>query len=217
MLWNIYCLHKLSSFIVSDWDPEFVFTLWKSMCKQLKIKVNLFTAYHLKTDSQTEQVNQNVECDLWMYCNYMQDDWVKWLLMVKFSDNNNVFSVTSLSPFWNLFSQYFKLLKSSQWSFWGLWDLFSQYSLREKRSLSFEESFTDITCQCLIYQFLLVCLKWNTMKYSQMRRILSLLMIAQKHQPHRESYWTCQQRACRELDLTEVQQIISVRGHKLFC
>ena len=100
MLWNIYCLHKLLSFIVSDWDSQFVFTLWKSMCKQLKIKVNLFTAYHSETDSQTEQVNQNIECDLQMYCNYMQDNWVKWLLMMKFSDNNNVFSVTSLSPFY---------------------------------------------------------------------------------------------------------------------
>ena len=30
----------------------------------------------------------------------MQDDWVKWLLIVKFSDNNNIFSVTSLSSFY---------------------------------------------------------------------------------------------------------------------
>ena len=27
MLWNIYCLHKLLSFIVSDWDLQFIFTL----------------------------------------------------------------------------------------------------------------------------------------------------------------------------------------------
>ena len=30
----------------------------------------------------------------------MQDDWAKWLLMMKFSDNNNVFSVISLSSFY---------------------------------------------------------------------------------------------------------------------
>ena len=30
----------------------------------------------------------------------MQDNWVKWLLMMKFSDNNNIFSVTSLSSFY---------------------------------------------------------------------------------------------------------------------
>ena len=64
MLWNIYCLHKLLSFIVSDWDSQFVFTLWKSMYKQLKIKINLFTVYHSETDNQTKQINQNIECDL---------------------------------------------------------------------------------------------------------------------------------------------------------
>ena len=35
-----------------------------------------------------------------MYCNYMQDDWAKWLPMMKFSDNNNVTSVISLLPFY---------------------------------------------------------------------------------------------------------------------
>ena len=30
----------------------------------------------------------------------MQNDWVKWLSMMKFSDNNNAFSVTSLSSFY---------------------------------------------------------------------------------------------------------------------
>ena len=30
----------------------------------------------------------------------MQNDWVKWLSMMKFSDNNNVFSATSLSSFY---------------------------------------------------------------------------------------------------------------------
>ena len=30
----------------------------------------------------------------------MQNDWVKWLSMIKFSDNNNVFSATSFSLFY---------------------------------------------------------------------------------------------------------------------
>ena len=61
MLWNIYYLHELSNFIVSDWGSQFIFTLWQSMCKWLKIKINLFTAYHSETDSQSEQVNQDVK------------------------------------------------------------------------------------------------------------------------------------------------------------
>ena len=35
-----------------------------------------------------------------MYCNYIQDNWVKWLLMMKFSNNNNMFSAISLSSFY---------------------------------------------------------------------------------------------------------------------
>ena len=54
MLWNIYRLHGLPSSIVSDRGPQFVSTLWKSMCKRLKIKANLSTAYHSETDGQTE-------------------------------------------------------------------------------------------------------------------------------------------------------------------
>lgn len=100
MLWNVYCLHDLSSSIVSDQGSQFISTLWKSMCKWLKIKVNLFTAFHSETDSQTEQANQDVEQCLHTYCNYMQDDWAKWLSMIEFSDNNSLFSVTSLSPFY---------------------------------------------------------------------------------------------------------------------
>ena len=65
--------------IVSDRGPQFISTLWKSMCKQLKIKVNLSTAFHPETDGQTEQANQDVERGLHTYCNYMQDDWAKWL------------------------------------------------------------------------------------------------------------------------------------------
>ena len=57
MLWNIYRLHGLFSSIVSDWGPQFIFTLWKSMCKRLKIKANLSTVYYSETDSQTEQAN----------------------------------------------------------------------------------------------------------------------------------------------------------------
>ena len=39
------------------------------------IQVNLSTAFHLKTDDQTEQVNQNVETFLQVYTNENQNDW----------------------------------------------------------------------------------------------------------------------------------------------
>ncbi len=100
MLWNVYQLHDLSSSIVSNQDSQFVSIMWQSLCKQLKIKINLFTIYHSETDEQSKRVNQNVECKLRIYYNYMQNDWVKWLSMIEFSDNSNIFSVIAMSFFY---------------------------------------------------------------------------------------------------------------------
>ncbi len=46
MLWNIYWLHDLSSFNVSDRDSQFISTMWQSLCKWLRITANLSTVYH---------------------------------------------------------------------------------------------------------------------------------------------------------------------------
>ncbi len=100
MLWNVYRLHDLPSSIVSNRDSQFISTMWKSLCKRLRITASLFIAYHSKIDDQTERVNQDVERELRIYCNYMQNDWVKWISMVKFSDNSNIFSIISMIPFY---------------------------------------------------------------------------------------------------------------------
>ncbi len=91
MLWNVYRLHDLLSSIVSNRDFQFILIMWQSLCKWLKIKVNLSTVYHSEIDDQSKRANQDVERELWIYCNYMQNDWAKWLSMIKFSDNFNTF------------------------------------------------------------------------------------------------------------------------------
>ncbi len=100
MLWNVYRLHDLLSSIVSNRDSQFISTMWKSLCKRLKITASLFTVYHSKIDDQTKQVNQDVERKLRIYCNYMQNDWVKWISMMKFSDNFNIFLIISMISFY---------------------------------------------------------------------------------------------------------------------
>ncbi len=95
----VYWTHDLSSFIVFDWDSQFTFILWKFLCKRLSISLWLFIVYHLQIDDQSEQVNQNVERYLRFFCSYMQNDWFKWLLMIKFVDNNILFSVIFLTLF----------------------------------------------------------------------------------------------------------------------
>ncbi len=77
MLWNVYRLHDLLSSIVLNRDFQFISTMWKSLCKRLRITASLFTVYHSEIDDQSKRVNQDFERELRIYCNYMQDDWVK--------------------------------------------------------------------------------------------------------------------------------------------
>jgi len=100
MLWNVYWLHNLLSSIVSNRNFQFISIMWQSLCKQLKIKVNLSTVYHSEINDQSKRANQDVECKLQIYCNYMQNDWAKWLSMMKFSDNFNTFSTILMISFY---------------------------------------------------------------------------------------------------------------------
>ncbi len=95
----IYWTHDLSSFIVFDRDTQFTFILWKFLCKWLSISLRLFIIYHFQINDQSEQVNQNVERYLRFFCSYMQNDWFKWLLMIKFVDNNILSSIIFLILF----------------------------------------------------------------------------------------------------------------------
>ncbi len=100
MLWNVYWLHNLLSSIVLNRDSQLISTMWKSLCKQLRITASLFIVYHSEINNQSKWVNQDVECELRIYCNYMQNDWAKWISMMKFSDNFNIFSITSMILFY---------------------------------------------------------------------------------------------------------------------
>ncbi len=100
MLWNVYQLHDLLSSIILNRDSQFILIIWQSLCKWLKIKVNLLTVYHSKINDQLKRANQDVERELQIYCNYMQNDWAKWLSMMKFSDNFNTFLIILMISFY---------------------------------------------------------------------------------------------------------------------
>ena len=95
----VYWTHNLSSFIVFNWDSQFIFILWKFLCKWLSISLWLFIIYHSQINNQNEQVNQNIERYFRFFCSYMQNNWFKWLLMIKFVDNNILFSIIFLILF----------------------------------------------------------------------------------------------------------------------
>ena len=95
----VYWTYDLSNFIVFDRDSQFIFILWKFLCKWLSISLWLFIIYHFQINDQSEQVNQNVKRYLYFFCLYIRNDWFKWLFMIKFINNNILFSVIFLTLF----------------------------------------------------------------------------------------------------------------------
>ena len=50
---NIYKLHGFPKVIISDRDAKFTWNFWKEFCKQIRIILNMSSAYHPQTDWQT--------------------------------------------------------------------------------------------------------------------------------------------------------------------
>ncbi len=68
------------------------------MCKMLKINFKLSTMYHSEINDQIERINAVMKHYLWIFINYMQNDWAKWLSEVEFIVNNasSLITLTSL-------------------------------------------------------------------------------------------------------------------------
>jgi len=96
---HFYQAHELSITIVSDWGTQFVNSLWKRVCQLLKIVQRMFSAYYLKTDRATEQMNQNVELYICTFLNYSQKNWASLLLMTELVINNHDFISMRVSLF----------------------------------------------------------------------------------------------------------------------
>ncbi len=96
---HVWKHHDLLKFFMSDWDTQFIFNVWKHMCKMLKINTKLSTTYHSEIDDQIERVNAVMKHYLRVFVNYMQNDWAKWLSEVEFIVNNTSSSITLTSFF----------------------------------------------------------------------------------------------------------------------
>jgi len=96
---HVWKHHDLLKFFISDWDTQFIFNVWKHMCKMLKINVKLSTMYHSEINDQIERINAIIKHYLQVFVNYMQNDWVKWLSEVEFIINNASSLITLTSFF----------------------------------------------------------------------------------------------------------------------
>jgi len=73
--------------------------LTKELNRILRIEMGLSIMFHLQTDRQIEQINQELEQYLRFFTEYRQRDWPEWLVMVEFAVNNKVYSATKVSFF----------------------------------------------------------------------------------------------------------------------
>ncbi len=66
--------HDLLEFFMSDRDTQFIFNVWKHICKMLKINIKLSIMYHSEINDQIERINAVMKHYLWVFINYMQND-----------------------------------------------------------------------------------------------------------------------------------------------
>ncbi len=139
----VYWTHDLSNFIVFNRDSQFIFILWKFLCKRLSISLRLFIIYHSQINDQSEQVKQNVERYFHFFCLYMQNDWFKWLLMIKFVSNNILSSVIFLILFFMNKSFHSRMNFDS--------DIIEYESIRERLQIIRVENIFDHMNKTLIF------------------------------------------------------------------
>ncbi|QRV99243.1 Transposon Tf2-7 polyprotein [Ceratobasidium sp. AG-Ba] len=96
---EIWKLHGLPKTTVSDRGPTFNSQFLKALYAKLGINPKFSTAFHPETDGITERTNQWLEGFLRSFCNYRQDNWVRWLPIAEFCHNNQVNSATGKTAF----------------------------------------------------------------------------------------------------------------------
>ena len=96
---NVWKLHRLLESVVSDRGPQFVAKMTKELNRMLEIEMKLSTVFHLQTDRQIEQMNQELEQYLQFFVDHRQKDWPEWLASAEFVVNNKIYTATKVLPF----------------------------------------------------------------------------------------------------------------------
>ena len=93
-LHQVWKLHGLLKYVISDYGPQFVARFTQELYRLLGIKLASSMVWHPQTDRQTKHVNQKLDQYLWLFVNKWQDNWYDLLLMVEFQHNNHVHFAT---------------------------------------------------------------------------------------------------------------------------
>jgi hypothetical protein len=86
---RIVCLHGVPKKIVSDRGSQLTSKFWEKLQKSMDTKLNFSSAYHPRTDGQTERTNQILEDILRTCALKYENSWDKSLPYAEFSYNNS--------------------------------------------------------------------------------------------------------------------------------
>lgn len=98
-------MHGVPKKIVSDRGSQFISKFWQKLQEELGTRLNFSTAYHPKTDGQTERVNQILEDMLRACALDFGGAWDKNLSYAEFSYNNSYQASLQMALFEALYGQ----------------------------------------------------------------------------------------------------------------
>jgi hypothetical protein len=81
---NVYKLHGLPHYIISDRDRIFTSSFWQSLFQLTGTQLNLSSAYHPQSDGQTERLNQCLETFLCCFVHTYPTKWLQWISVAEY-------------------------------------------------------------------------------------------------------------------------------------
>ncbi|GKE06571.1 putative reverse transcriptase domain-containing protein [Tanacetum coccineum] len=97
--------HGIPVSIICNRDGRFASNFWRSLQKALGTSLDMSTAYHPKTDRQSERTIQTLEDMLRACVINFGNDWVKQFPLVEFSYNNSYHASIKATPFEALYGR----------------------------------------------------------------------------------------------------------------
>nr|GFB70446.1 putative reverse transcriptase domain-containing protein [Tanacetum cinerariifolium] len=97
--------HGVPIYIISDRDGRFTSLFWQALHKALGTRLDISTAYHPETDSQSERTIQTLEDMLRPYVIHFEKSWDRHLPLVEFSYNHSYHTSIKATPFETLYGR----------------------------------------------------------------------------------------------------------------